>query len=81
MKKTIKGLLTVTAIFALGACTPDEKESASSSSSTKESTEVSSGASAQTYTNPADMKEEYDLIIVGGGGAGMAVQSKQKMQA
>lgn len=27
MKKTIKGLLTVTAIFALGACTPDEKES------------------------------------------------------
>ncbi|MGY3766192.1 flavocytochrome c [Vagococcus vulneris] len=45
----------------------------------KSSTDADSGASAQAYTNPKDLKEDYDIIIVGAGGAGMsaAIQAKE----
>ncbi|THE09401.1 flavocytochrome c [Enterococcus hirae] len=71
MKKVIKGLLTFTTIITLGACSSDTSQKASSNSSTKATTEVSSGASVQAYTNPSEMKDSYDIVIVGAGGAGM----------
>lgn len=76
-----KLLFGVTMTLALGACTPDPapEDSTSSSSSTESSTEAVSGASSQEeYTNPADLKEEYDIVIVGAGGAGMAAALSAK---
>ncbi|WYJ95676.1 fumarate reductase flavoprotein subunit [Enterococcus sp. 9D6_DIV0238] len=45
----------------------------------KESTEeVTSGASANGYTDISELKDSYDVVIVGAGGAGMtaALQAK-----
>ncbi|CQR45972.1 Fumarate reductase flavoprotein subunit precursor [Paraliobacillus sp. PM-2] len=34
--------------------------------------DTTSGASEQTYTNQSELKDSYDIVIVGAGGAGMA---------
>ncbi len=79
MKKLVAGLLTAVALLAMSACGADQKNTAQTSSSTKESAEVSSGASEQVYTDPKEMKESYDVVIIGAGGAGWQQLSKQKM--
>ena len=33
---------------------------------------MASGASEQEYTDPSELKDQYDIVIVGAGGAGMA---------
>ena len=33
-------------------------------------TEATSGASANGYTDPSELKDSYDVVIVGSGGAG-----------
>lgn len=40
--------------------------------STSESEDAVSGASQKEYTDPAELAESYDIVIVGAGGAGMA---------
>ena len=42
-------------------------------------TEATSGASANGYTDPSELKDSYDVVIVGSGGAGMtaALQAKE----
>lgn len=63
----------------MSACGADQKNTAQTSSSTKESAEVSSGASKQAYTDPKEMKESYDIVIVELAVQGWQPLSKQKM--
>ncbi len=46
----------------------------------KRKTEVTSGASKTSYTDPSELKDKYDIVIVGAGGAGMsaALEAKAK---
>ena len=46
----------------------------------KEEADVESGASESAYTDPKELKDEYDIVIVGSGGAGMtaAIEAKDK---
>lgn len=78
MKKVLKSLVVITSVLTMGACSADSKEKTTTSTKSSEKTEVSSGASEQTYTNPAEMKDSYDIIIVGAGGAGMTAAIEAK---
>lgn len=79
MKKLLASLFIVTSVITMSACSSDSSASKeSSNSSTKETTDVSSGASEQAYTNPKEMKDSYDLVIVGAGGAGMTAAIEAK---
>lgn len=79
MKKVVKSLVVLTSVLAMGACSPDKKETATSSSTkATEKTEATSGASEQSYTDPTEMKKAYDIVIVGAGGAGMSAAIEAK---
>ncbi|MGX6962922.1 flavocytochrome c [Vagococcus xieshaowenii] len=80
MKKTLLGILSLSTILLLGACGSQDKETASESSTTKESTEVTSGASATGTANFEGLKDKYDVVIIGAGGGGMsaAIEAKEK---
>lgn len=71
-KKLITSLASLTLI--LTAC--GEEEQAEESNDTEESEEAqgdaTTGATAQYYTDLDDLEEEYDVVIVGAGGAGLA---------
>lgn len=73
--KTIVFSMAMTLL--LGACgTGKVKEE--SQSSEKNETEVTSAASEQAYTDPSELKEAYDIVIVGAGGSGMAAALSAK---
>ncbi|GGC78980.1 flavocytochrome c [Enterococcus wangshanyuanii] len=79
MKKVIMSLVSLS-LFAGSAvgCSSDQEKKASKES--KDSTEeVTSGASANGYTDISELKDSYDIVIVGAGGAGMtaALQAKE----
>ncbi|WP_414841178.1 flavocytochrome c [Enterococcus saccharolyticus] len=85
MKKIVSSLLIVSA-FLLTACGSGNTASSSASSTANSTTEktsassdATSGASEQEYTDPSQLKESYDVVIVGAGGAGMAaaIQAKE----
>lgn len=80
MKKVMMRILSLGLVlgFATG-CTSDQKETSKESKESKESSEVTSGASANGYTDVSELKDEYDIVIVGAGGAGMtaALQAKE----
>ncbi|WP_205408749.1 flavocytochrome c [Enterococcus timonensis] len=86
MKKISTVLGLAASLLFLASCAPDQpKDSASSSSSTstnasttETSAEVASGASAKTYSDPSTMEDQYDIIIVGSGGAGMSAAIEAK---
>lgn len=81
MKKMFGKLVLFSAIFMMAGCGADAPKDSSASSSTKEaasSSDVTSGASEQSYTDPKEMKDDYDVIIVGAGGAGMAAALSAK---
>ncbi|MFI3125068.1 flavocytochrome c [Streptococcus suis] len=77
-KKTWLGLLfSLVAVLFLVACGGKAEKTATStsSSSTTESSskeEAVSGASQREYTDPSELKDSYDVVVVGSGGAGMA---------
>ena len=55
------------------------KKAAGKTKASSEKTEATSGASANGYTDPSELKDSYDVVIVGSGGAGMtaALQAKE----
>lgn len=77
MKLRLKGILSaifvVGGVLSLAGCSSSSKSSSSSSSSSSSKAKVTTGASKDTnYTSAADLKKNYDIVVVGGGGAGMA---------
>lgn len=83
MKKVLSSLLIVSALLFTACGTGGTSSTGSSSSApaetSTESSDVTSGASVQEYTDPSELKDSYDIIIVGAGGAGMAaaIQAKE----
>ena len=83
MKKVLSSLLVASAALLLVGCGSSSNKTESSTSTSKttaSSSEVASGASQkQEFTAPKELKDSYDVIIVGAGGAGMsaAIQAKE----
>ncbi|MDY5974955.1 flavocytochrome c [Streptococcus hyovaginalis] len=72
MKKNwFKVLACLLAIFVLAACGKSSSEASKESSSSSSKEEAVSGASQKTYTDPSELKDSYDVIVIGSGGAGM----------
>ncbi|MBK0348012.1 flavocytochrome c [Aerococcaceae bacterium zg-ZJ1578] len=67
MKKKLSYMF-VALVLALSVFTVFPRLQASS----EEKEDATSGASAREYTDPSELKEEYDVVIIGAGGAGMA---------
>lgn len=92
MKKVFGKIILLSALLLMAGCSADQGQDSAGSSSAKESTakteqtasssstaaDATSGASVQEYTDPAEMKDEYDIVIVGAGGAGMAAALSAK---
>ena len=76
MKKSLMASLAFASVLLLSAC-----GSSSTTKTTKETTktEAVASASAQKYADPSTLKDSYDVIIVGSGGAGLsaAIQAKE----
>jgi fumarate reductase flavoprotein subunit len=78
MKKVVLSLVSLGLFFGIAGCSGEQKKTAESQAS-KESTEATTGASANGYTDLKELKDNYDIVIVGAGGAGMtaALQAKE----
>lgn len=68
--------LALVFLVACGGSKSDKEPAKSSSSSSKE--EAVSGASERTYTDPSELKDSYDVIVIGSGGAGMSAAISAK---
>ena len=80
-KKTLLGLfMSPLAVVFLVACGGKTENTTTSSSSTSSisSEEAVSGASVKEYTDPSELKDSYDVIVVGSGGAGMSAAISAK---
>ncbi|MGM0125741.1 fumarate reductase flavoprotein subunit [Enterococcus sp. AZ194] len=78
-KTVVVGLAMTLLLSACGSsATSDSSTEKSTDKSTGSSVEATSGASAQEYTDPSELKDEYDVVIVGAGGAGMAAALSAK---
>src|SRR3712207_5944935 len=65
-------LLSIFALFLVACGGKSEKTTAPSAEAEKPKEEAVSGASEKTYTDPKELKDSYDVIVVGSGGAGMS---------
>ncbi len=82
MKKWLKTATMLATFFLLAACRGNQtadSENAFTPSKSSETTDAQSGASEKEYTDPSELKDNYDIVIVGAGGAGMAaaIQAKE----
>ncbi len=80
-KKAWLGLLmSLLAVVFLVACGGKSEKAKTSSSATTSSSkeEAVSGASEKVYTDPSELKDSYDVIVIGSGGAGMSAAISAK---
>lgn len=72
-------LLSIFALFLVACGGKSEKTTTSSTEAEKPKEEAVSGASVKEYTDPSELKDSYDVVVVGSGGAGMsaAIAAKQ----
>ena len=76
-KKTIWfSLLLGLFSLVLVACSSSNKVTETTETATTE--EVVSGATVREYIDPSKIKDTYDVIVVGSGGAGMAAAISAK---
>lgn len=81
MKKNVLKSLIILSLLSttLGGCTTKTDSNKEKSSATTESTEATSGASQNfQYASIDELKEDYDIVIIGAGGAGMAAAISAK---
>lgn len=79
-KKVSKVIVSALSLMLLvTGCSSTKTENTENSKATKE-TEAVSSASQISYTSIDKLKEEYDIVIIGAGGAGMtaAIEAKAK---
>ncbi|MGX7025030.1 flavocytochrome c [Vagococcus hydrophili] len=79
--KMLKSVTTSLAVlFLLAGCggSKDTAKKEEKKDTKASSTEVTTGASEKGYTDPKELKDEYDIVIVGAGGAGMAAAIEAK---
>ncbi|SQC71798.1 Fumarate reductase flavoprotein subunit precursor [Listeria fleischmannii subsp. fleischmannii] len=83
-KKLVAALIFILSItLVLAGCGSSDKaneKNKGKSSEKEEAAEVNSGASQASYTAMDKLKDQYDIVIVGAGGAGMtaALEAKEK---
>lgn len=67
------------AILVLVACGGKSEKATETTTTEAKKEEVVSGASAKEYTDPKELKDSYDVVVIGSGGAGMsaAISAKQ----
>lgn len=81
MKKWLKTATMLATFFLLAACRGNQtadSENAFTPSKSSETTDAQSGASEKEYTDPSELNDNYDIVIVGAGGAGLAWQLRSK---
>ncbi len=78
MLKTVATSLTVMFLLAGCASSKDSTKKEGTKKTESSSSEVTTGASEKGYTDPKEMKDQYDIVIVGAGGAGMAAAIEAK---
>jgi fumarate reductase flavoprotein subunit len=79
MKKATSALILILSfILVIVGCGKVDKQADKPADSGKKEVEAVSGASQASYTPIDQLKDNYDIIIVGGGGAGMAAALEAK---
>ena len=78
MKKGLLASLAISSVLLLAACGNNSSKTSTTAQETTTAEAVAS-ASAQKYADPSTLKDSYDVIIVGSGGAGLsaAIQAKE----
>ncbi len=73
LKKLVLGMFFLLGLFVLVGCSSSSAKDAKKESSSSSKTATTSGSTeVSAYTDPSKLKSDYDVIVVGGGGAGMA---------
>lgn len=79
MKKVMtKGLLLFSLMLVTTGCKSDDEKNAEKAKKSTAQTEAVSGASEQTKLSASEVKDSYDIVIVGAGGGGMAAAIQAK---
>ncbi|MBP1044340.1 flavocytochrome c [Vagococcus sp. BWB3-3] len=80
MKKIGIGLLSFVSVMMLATGCGKTEKATTETKETTEKTDATSGASEQQKTSLDELKDSYDVVIVGAGGGGMAaaIEAKEK---